>query len=76
MLGGWPLVAPIGVDGRSVNLHHVTQIQQGLLQKRRKIFHHAGGEIGTEETYSIYGVDFEGLNGGGYRLSAYHRPKK
>lgn len=25
---------------------------------------YAGGEIGTEEIYSIYGVDFEGVNGG------------
>ncbi len=25
---------------------------------------YAGGEIGTEEVYSIYGVDFEGVNGG------------
>ncbi|VVQ07524.1 SMI1/KNR4 family protein [Pseudomonas fluorescens] len=24
---------------------------------------YAGGEIGTEEIYSIYGVDFEGVNG-------------
>lgn len=25
---------------------------------------YAGGEIGTEEIYSIYGVDFDGANGG------------
>ncbi|MCM2131783.1 SMI1/KNR4 family protein [Larsenimonas rhizosphaerae] len=25
---------------------------------------YAGGEIGAEEIYSIYGVDFEGVNGG------------
>ncbi|WP_019408311.1 SMI1/KNR4 family protein [Pseudomonas psychrophila] len=25
---------------------------------------YAGGEIGTEEIYSIYGVDFENVNGG------------
>jgi hypothetical protein len=25
---------------------------------------YAGGEIGTEEIYSIYGVDFESVNGG------------
>ncbi|MFF7707573.1 SMI1/KNR4 family protein [Pseudomonas sp. NPDC007930] len=25
---------------------------------------YVGGEIGTEENYSIYGVDFEGVNGG------------
>lgn len=25
---------------------------------------YAGGEIGAEEVYSIYGVDFEGVNGG------------
>lgn len=31
---------------------------------------YAGGEIGTEEIYSIYGVDFEGAMGG-YCLSTY-----
>ncbi len=25
---------------------------------------YAGGEIGTEEIYSIYGADFESVNGG------------
>ncbi|MBF8706486.1 hypothetical protein D0O09_11780 [Pseudomonas putida] len=33
--------APIGVDGKSVNLHHMTQTQSGPIAEKTQSFHQA-----------------------------------
>ncbi|WPO97590.1 SMI1/KNR4 family protein [Pseudomonas sp. HR96] len=64
-----PEIVCFGSEADRVDDHWITLAEQRLgleLPRTYKWFlkTYAGGEIGTEEIYSLYGVDFESVNGG------------
>ncbi|OUM07277.1 hypothetical protein BW686_12795 [Pseudomonas syringae] len=62
-------VAAFGTADDAVSDEWIKKAEQRLghpLPDSYKWFlrHYAGGEVGTEEIYSIYGMDFDDINGG------------
>lgn len=64
-----PDIALFGSPSDAVTEDWITKAEQRLGHKLPESYkwflrNYAGGEIGTEEIYSIYGMDFDNINGG------------
>jgi len=71
-----PDIAAFGSPADAVTDDWLVKAEQRICHKLPTSYkwflqNYAGGEVGSEEIYSIYGMDFDDINGGDISFSAH-----